>query len=272
MTSKLRRRVFEVLEVIDSNDLVTKTFFVFIMTLIVFNVFAVMLETVESLYQKYSQFFWMFEVLSVAIFTIEYILRVWSCVEKEEFQSPITGRIKFTLTPLALIDLLAILPFYLPMIIPLDLRFIRALRLFRIFRVLKAGRYSEAMKIISNVIEKTKEELVTSVFVISVLLMIVSTLMYYIEHEAQPEVFKNVFDAMWWTIVTLTTVGYGDIYPITPLGKILGAIVAILGIGMFALPAGILASGFLEEIQRRRKKKEVMVCPHCGKYIEIPQD
>lgn len=91
-------------------------------------------------------------------------------------------------------------------------------------------------------------------FVISVLLMIVSTLMYYIEHEAQPKVFKNVFDAMWWTIVTLTTVGYGDIYPITPLGKILGAIVAILGIGMFALPAGILASGFLEEIQKRRKK------------------
>jgi voltage-gated potassium channel len=120
---------------------------------------------------------------------------------------------------------------------------------------LEVGRYSEAMKTVSDVVKKTKEEVVTSIFILLILLMIVSTLMYYAEHEAQPQKFRNVFDAMWWAIITLTTVGYGDIYPVTLIGKILASIAAILGIGMFAIPAGILASGFLEEIQKKRRKK-----------------
>jgi len=261
----IKKRTFDILEAVNLDDLPTKIFFVFIMTLISLNVIAVMLETVESLSTKYSYFFYIFEVFSIAVFTAEYSLRLWSCTAEENFKHPLFGRIKFALTPLALIDLMAILPFYLPMFIPLDLRFIRAFRLFRVFRVLKVGRYSEAMRIIGNVIIKTKEELLTSMFVISILLIIASTLMYFVEHEAQPQVFRSVFDAIWWAVVTLTTVGYGDIYPITPLGKILGAITAILGVGMFALPAGILASGFLEEIQRRGKRE--IVCPYCGKII-----
>jgi len=152
------------------------------------------------------------------------------------------------------------------MLIPLDLRFIRALRLLRAFRVLKIGRYSEAMKLIGDVISKTKEEILTTLFMVSIFLIVTSTLMYFAEHDAQPEAFSNAFDGIWWSIVTLTTVGYGDIYPITPLGKVLGAIMALLGIGMFALPAGILASGFLEEIQKKRKRR--IICPHCGRSFD----
>ena len=155
------------------------------------------------------------------------------------------------LTPLAIIDLLAILPFYLPMIIPLDLRFIRAVRLFRLFRLFKMGRYSKAVFILKKVLKEKKEELVLIIFVIFLLLIIFSSLMYFIEKEAQPEAFSNIPEAMWWGIITLTTVGYGDVYPITPLGKILGALIAFLGIGMFALPAGILGSGLVEIVRKK---------------------
>lgn len=157
------------------------------------------------------------------------------------------------LTPLAMIDLFAILPFYLPMIIPLDLRFIRAVRLFRLFRLFKIGRYSKALSLLKKVLKDKKEELILIIFVVFLLLIIFSSLMYFIEKEAQPEAFSSIPEAMWWGIITLTTVGYGDVYPITPLGKILGALIAFLGIGMFALPAGILGSGLVEVV----RKKEV---------------
>jgi len=150
-----------------------------------------------------------------------------------------------------LIDLLAILPFYLPMIIPLDLRFIRAIRLLRLFRIFKIGRYSKSLNVLKDVIRNKKEELVLIIFVVLIMLVIFSSLMYFVERDVQPEAFASIPHAMWWAIITLTTVGYGDVYPITVLGKILGAMIAFLGIGMFALPAGILGSGLIEAIQKR---------------------
>jgi voltage-gated potassium channel len=182
-----------------------------------------------------------------------------------EFQQPIKGRIRFALTPLALIDLLAILPFYFPLFLPIDLRFIRALRLFRLFRIFKLTRYSDALKKLGGVVILKKEELLISVMIVLVILFFASTLMYFIEGETQPETFSSVPKSLWWGVVTLTTVGYGDVYPVTPLGKVLGAVIAFLGVGMFALPAGILASGFAETIHRKR---EQTTCPHCGKEIE----
>ncbi|MBU4350585.1 potassium channel family protein, partial [bacterium] len=182
-----------------------------------------------------------------------------TCTLNENFRNPITGRLRYILTPFALIDLLAILPFYLPMIIPLDLRFIRAVRLFRLFRLFKMGRYSKAVLMLKKVLKEKKEELVLVVFVVFLLLIIFSSLMYFIEKEAQPEAFSSIPEAMWWGIITLTTVGYGDVYPITPLGKILGALIAFLGIGMFALPAGILGSGLVEAIQKKEKGDEKLI-------------
>jgi len=145
---RIKNRMHEVLEYVKPDDLAGKTFFIFITSLISLNVIAVMLETIETLSTNYSNLFWAFEVFSVTVFTIEYLLRLWSCTADSRFDHPLKGRIRFILTPLAIIDLLAILPFYLPMLIPLDLRFVRALRLFRVFRILKIGRYSEAMKLI----------------------------------------------------------------------------------------------------------------------------
>lgn len=153
---------------------------------------------------------------------------------------------------MALIDLFAILPFFLPLLIPIDLRFIRALRLLRIFRLLKLGRYSYALSLLSRSLQNIKEVIAVAFFALVIILILASSMMFYIENEAQPEKFSSIPDTMWWAIATLTTVGYGDIYPITPLGKFLGSFIAILGIGMFALPAGVLAIAFLEEIQKKK--------------------
>lgn len=268
MSQKIKKRIFEILEVAAPGDLPSKIFDIFIMTLISLNVIAVIIETVEWLSSQYMVFFRNFEIFSVGIFTIEYISRIWSCTTNTRFENPILGRIRFALTPLLIVDLLAVLPFYLPMIVPLDLRFLRALRLLRIFRMFKMGRYSESLKMFGSVIKAKKEEIVIVLFVILILLIISSSLMYFVENESQPQAFSSIPHAMWWGVATLTTVGYGDVYPVTPMGKFLGAIIAILGIGMFALPTGILASGFIEEIQKRRIKR--MICPHCGKDINEP--
>ena len=163
-----------------------------------------------------------------------------------------------------LIDLLSFLPFYLPLV-GMDLRIIRAVRLFRLFRLFKMGRYSQSLTKLANVIKSKKEELVITLFSGGVLLIIASSLMYFIEREAQPVVFGSIPNAMWWGAVTLTTVGYGDVYPVTLLGKFVGAFIAVLGIGLFALPAGIIASGFASELQKQKQKK--IICPHFGKDI-----
>jgi voltage-gated potassium channel len=151
------------------------------------------------------------------------------------------------------------------MLIPFDLRFIRAFRLLRIIRVFKIGRYSEAAKLFGRVLRSKKIELITAIAIIFILLIISSSLLYYVEHDAQPDKFRNIPEAMWWGVVTLTTVGYGDIFPITPLGKILSSIISLLGIGLFALPTGLLSAGFIEEI---KKKETIRNCPHCGKKLD----
>ncbi|MDP3765775.1 MAG: ion transporter [Nanoarchaeota archaeon] len=263
MIQKVKSRIFEILEA-SASDFHSRVFVLFIMTLISLNVIAVILETVENLSFQYSYFFTMFEVFSVAVFTIEYLLRIWTCTADKRFENPITGRSRFVVTPLAIVDLIAVLPFYLPLIFPFDLRFIRVLRLFRLFRLLKMARYSESLRTLGNVFKAKKEELFITLFAVLILLIFASSLMYSIEHEAQPQAFSSIPNAMWWGVVTLATVGYGDVYPITPIGKFLGAIISLLGIGMFALPAGIIASGFAEELRRKRRKQ---ICPHCKKSI-----
>jgi len=265
----VKQRVYEILDVAQPGDIPSKIFNVAIMTLIAANVAAVILETVEGLARPYKIYFDRFELFSVAIFSIEYGLRLWSCTWSDQFKKPIAGRFRFALTPLALVDLFAVLPFYLPRILPIDLRFIRALRLFRLFRLFKAARYSQSLKSLASVFRSKKEELLITLFAVAILLVIASSLMYFAENQAQPKKFTSIPAAMWWGVATLTTVGYGDIYPVTIAGKVLGGFVAILGIGLFALPAGILGSGFVEEFQARRKRKDAeVVCPHCGNRLE----
>lgn len=266
MIEKAKKRIYEIVEVATPGDVQSRIFDIFIVTLIFLNVLAVIFETIEKLSFQFYEFFKIFEVFSIIVFTLEYILRIWSCTINSQYKRPISGRVRFIFTPLALVDIFAILPFYLPMLIPFDLRFIRAIRLIRIFRLFKMGRYSESIKLFDKVLRAKKEELFTALFAVFILLTISSSLLYYVEREAQPEVFSSIPAAMWWGVSTLTTVGDGDIYPITSLGKFLGAIISLLGIGLFALPAGILSSGFVEEIRKRREGEKV--CPHCGEKLE----
>jgi voltage-gated potassium channel len=165
------------------------------------------------------------------------------------------------LSPFALIDLLAILPFYIPAS-ALDFRSFRAVRLFRVLRIARLGRYSEAMRLTGRVVTSKRAELLSSAFIMAILMLFASSLMYFAERDAQPENFSSIPAAMWWAVATLSTVGYGDIYPLTAAGKLLASVIALLGIGMFALPTGILGAGFVEEIQRRREAPRC--CPKCG--------
>lgn len=236
-----------------------------IIFLIVLNTFAVILETVDSIYNANKDFFTVLEFFTVTIFSVEYILRVWSCTAIQKYKHPLFGRLKYIFSFGALIDLMAILPFYLPVLTKYDLRFVRILRLFRFFRFLKLSRYLKASRVIAKVFASKKEELILSLGITVFLIVIASSIMYYTEHDAQPDKFSSIPETMWWSVATLTTVGYGDLYPITPLGKTLTAVISILGIGMFALPAGILASGFSDEFKTLKKRK---TCPYCGKEIE----
>jgi voltage-gated potassium channel len=259
--------------ILEPGDEDSKYFDPFIMGLILLNVAAVVLETVDWIFSTYASFFQAFEVFSVAVFTVEYVLRIWSCTENPRFKDQPRIRLRYLMTPMALVDLMAILPFYMPLFFP-DLRFMRALRLFRLFRVLKLSRYSESLKTFVDVLRLKKEELLIMLFAIVILLVVSSSLMYWAETDAQPKAFGSIPAAMWWGIVTLATVGYGDIYPITPLGKLIGSIVVLLGIGLFALPTGVLASGFSEVLAKRKEnqKMQKMKCPHCGGHIEYIGD
>lgn len=263
---KLRNRVWEILENSRPNDRVGRIDDLFLLPLIFLNVIAVILGSVKWIENEYKLLLEGFEIFSVIVFTLEYILRVWSCISEDKYSKPIFGRFRYLLTPMALIDFFAILPFYLPFI-GLDLRIIRVFRLFRIFRIAKAARYVSSLKLLGRVFKSKKEELIITSVVMIILLVIASSLMYFFENSAQPDKFADIPTTMWWAIATLTTVGYGDVYPITSEGKIIASIVAILGIGLFALPTGILGAGFVEEFQKSKKNPKENVCPHCGKEI-----
>lgn len=265
----LKTRIFGILEPGDEDS---KYFDPFIMSLIVLNVIAVVLETVNWLYVRYAAVFHAFDLFSVAVFSVEYVLRLWTCTVNPRFRDPVRGRLHYMITPMAIVDLMAVLHFYLSFILP-EMRFLRALRLFRLFRILKLARYSESLQTFVDVLKLEKEQLVVMLFSILILLIVSSSMMYEAEHEAQPEAFSSIPAAMWWGIVTLATVGYGDVYPITPVGKLIGSIVVLLGIGLFALPTGVLATGFAEVLRRRKegrqKEEKPMVCPHCGRVIGV---
>jgi voltage-gated potassium channel len=264
-----KKKIFELIDPSSADDTESRIFNIGMIILVSLNIVAVMLETEAEIYSHYRTFFNAFDVISVGIFTIEYILRIWSCTENLNYKDPVGGRLRFALSTYMLIDLISFLPFYIPMW-GLDLRFIRAVRLFRLFRVMKMGRYSQSLTKILKVVKSKKEDLGITLFAGIILLIVMSSLLYFIEHDSQPEKFSSIPASMWWGVVTLTTVGYGDVFPITVLGKIVGGFISVLGIGLFALPAGIIASGFASELQDS-KSTDIQVCPHCGKEISQKQ-
>ncbi len=263
---RLRKRTYVFLNSTKSTSRINHVFNVFIVALILLNIAAMVLESVPRIHAVAARGFLLFEYFSVAVFSVEYVLRIWSCVEEPAYGKPVSGRLRFAVTPLALVDLVAVLPFYLPFL-RADLRgmrMFRMVRLMRVMRIAKLGRYSESLQMLIRVLRSRREQLASAVFILLILLVVAASLLYYAEKEAQPKIFSSIPAAMWWASVTLTTVGYGDMYPITAMGKIFGACTAILGIGMFALPCAILGAGFIEELEHNKKKQK---CPHCGKEL-----
>ncbi|KAA1248022.1 ion transporter [Aquimarina sp. RZ0] len=262
--NRFKKRTYEILEKGEINDTWSRRVDLFIVYLIFINVLAVVLESIHSLKEEYKFIFDFIELFSICVFSIEYIFRIWSITENEKYSKPILGRLKYLFSFFSVIDLLAVLPAYIPLFVGVDARIIRGVRLIRLFRILKLSRYNRAFSHIRYVILAKKEELVISLFAVLTLLVISSSLMYFVENEAQPDAFSSIPATMWWGVATLTTVGYGDVYPITGLGKFMAGIMAILGVGLFALPAGILANGFGGTLEKRNQK---MTCKHCGKDI-----
>ncbi len=249
----LRKRIWEILEKGNSNDKVSFYTDIFLITLIVFNIIAVLLETVDSIYSKYALEFLIFERFSTAVFLVEYILRIWVCVEEKIKNNKLITRLKYASTWPAIIDLLAVLSGLLPMIFEVDLRILRALRM---LRLLKFSRYFKVMNLLLGVLREEKQSFLAAMFLLTIAMLIASTGIYIFEKDAQPEKFSSIPEAMWWAIATLTTIGYGDVTPVTGMGKFFGAIIAIIGIGVVALPSGILASGFTDQLKRRQAQYE----------------
>lgn len=229
--------------------------------LIISNLLVTIIESNKVTFENYYYYFQYFELFSVIIFTAEYLLRLYSITCNPKFSSFINSRVKFIFSPEGLIDLLSFLPFYVPIFGITDLRIIRVFRLFRFIRLFKIGRYSKSVFIISQILKNKREELVLTIVFAVFLIIISSHIIFLLESDVQPDKYSDLFDAMYWSVVTLTSVGYGDVYPITFLGKLFTMFVSVIGLGLVALPAGIIASGFNELLQ----KKE---CPHCGKLIK----
>ena len=262
-----RRRLYLILDPDERGGVTERVFEIVLIGTIILNILAIVLESIPSINSEYEVLFDNFEIFSLIFFTVEYIARVYSIVEKPKYSDPVNGRLRYIRSPIAIIDLLAILPFYLEFV-SLDLRFLRIFRLMALFRMFKIARYLHALTIFRRVLKDRKEQLVLSFIFILFVLVVISFIMFYTENEAQPTKFSSIPATMWWGIATLTTVGYGDIVPITPLGKFLGGLFAIAGVGLLALPAGILSSGFFEMLhQKNAAPKTTKVCPHCGKEI-----
>ena len=244
--SKIKRRTFEIIEKAEKGDTASLIFDIFIMILICINSISVFIETFQ-ISDNIENLLYKIEFFSIIIFSMEYLLRVWTADYLYEKSSKLKARIKYIFSFMALIDLFAILPFYLPFIIDVDLRVLRMLRLIRLSRIIKVNRYTTALYKVLAVVKKKSSELISAIFMLFLLMIISSILIYYIESPVQPEVYANALSGLWWSIAIFTSVWLGDIYPITTLGKILCALMAILGVAIIAVPTGIISSGFVED-------------------------
>jgi voltage-gated potassium channel len=252
----LRRRVYEVLFESHDDDPLTRVDDIVVPALIVINIVALTLETVAAYREAYGPVFLLIERVSITVFSIEYLLRLW-CSREE---GP-DGRARFARSPIGIIDLAAILPFFLPFL-GMDLRSLRALRALRLLRLGKLARYSVAMQRICRCFSAARDELVAVGMLIALLVLVASSLIYFAEVDAQPDKFSSIPASLWWGIVTATTVGYGDFYPVTAAGKLLAGLNACVGLLLFALATGILGGAYMDELKREKGEP---CCPHCGR-------
>jgi voltage-gated potassium channel len=268
-TLKMKEKIYELVQKGSHGKKINLIFDYVIMCLIILSVISIVLESINELSPSIKRILNWFDILSVVVFTIEYLMRLYVSDLTHPAKNRFQSRLKFIFSASGLIDLFAILPFYLPMLIKTDLRFLRVLRLTRFLRILKINRYTKSFNLIWSVIKEKKSELIVTVFATFILLIIASFIMYNVEGEKQPEAFSNILNSFWWAVATLTTVGYGDIYPITGFGKFISGVIAIMGIGLVALPTGIIGAGFMDKIkEKKEEEKKEFICPHCGEKIK----
>ena len=218
---------------------------------VIISVLAVVLESVHSISYVINVEFAILDALAVAIFSVEYCMRIYACVEEPGFKNAIAGRFKQASTPATVIDLLAIMPFFLEVVLShvFDLRF---LRVFRLARLLKLTRHSDATEILGKVLVREWPVMSASAFIMLLLVVLTASLGYLFEHEAQPDKFENIPTAFYWAVITLASVGYGDISPVTPIGRAMTIVLALIGIGIFAIPAALLSSAFSDQLVKER--------------------
>lgn len=268
----MRVRVYEVLHLIEPKDRTATWINRSIAFLILLNVTCVVLESMKQVNAMFENLFQVLEIVSLSIFIVEYVARVWSCVEDPRYSGALRGRVRFMFSLFPLFDLLAIVPALFFFQTRLDLRVLRTLRLLRLLRVLKLARYSKALQLLGRVMKDAQDLLLVSLLVLLFLLVTSGGLMYYAENNAQPDRFSSIPASIWYCVVTLTTVGYGDISPVTPVGKLIAGIMAVMGIGLVAIPTGVISSAFLRQIETGKNSDEtaaeVLCCPHCqGTFV-----
>lgn len=233
----MKQRIKNIVEI--NNNKASRYFAFFIQALILISVITFSVETIPNLSASTKQMLWIIETFSVIVFTLEYLLRIY--VANRPF--------RFIFSFFGIIDLLAILPFYLSF--GIDLRSLRALRFLRLFRILKLVRYNRAMLQFTRAIKSAKEQILLFLFVTLMLIYFSAVGIYYFENEAQPEHFSSIFDSLWWAIITLTTVGYGDVYPITLGGKVFTFFILMIGLGIVAIPTGIISSALTTSVDKK---------------------
>ncbi len=278
MYKKIKQRTHEILEVAGPNDIASRVVDIILMCLILINVVLIIADTFE-LPPSAVKIGRVVETVSVVVFTVEYLLRLWVAELSYPELPPFRARLRYIRSFAALIDLISLLPSFIGFM-SANFMVLRMLRVLRLLRAFKLSRYTHALRDIGEVFRKKAGQLISSTLVVSFLMVISSVLMYDAEHEAQPEVFDNALSGLWWAIATVTTVGYGDIYPVTAIGRVMSSVIALLGIGFVAVPTGIITAGFSEQITQMRAEEEKAskasdtsgdekkYCPYCGHKLD----
>ena len=251
-----RRRLSEIIEAGAADDPVSRIYDVFSTLMTLANVAVTVLYTFDKMELSHGSTLLTIEALTVGFFAVEYFLRLWTAPFVHPNLSSWGAVKKYAASFSGIIDLLSFLPYYLPVFFPAGATVFRMFRVIRIFRLFQINAYYDSLNVIAEVISSKRQQLLSSVFTILLLMLASSLCMYSLEHEAQPEVFSNAFSGMWWSVSTLLTVGYGDIYPITTLGKIFSIFITCLGVGMVAIPTGIISAGFVDQYSRLKKISE----------------
>ena len=255
---RLRARLFAVLHAPDPGNRRARWANYFLAALIIANAVSVTLETVPGINRNLAHTLWWFDAVSTGLFIIEYLGRVWTCVEQGRLSRPVVGRLRFMGQPLALLDLVAILTYWTPW----DLRFLRVVRLVRLLKILHLYEFEAALERLAVSLGKRKELLWVSLALMVMFVYLASSLLYQIEHARQPEVFSSTPASFWWAMVTFNTIGYGDMVPLTSLGRLFASLAAVFGVGVFALPTAIVIAAIIES----SASGSPYVCAACGHH------